>query len=329
MLLAVTTGCGSFMARRMVQAPNTYPHWFAPQAPVLLDFHPNFFTNFSARYLTVGSPPAQLCYRIIEPADYRLAETATNWQEHGSPRTLFDFQACLPGPTNQWTAQPRGTVILLHGYALAQFSMFPWALQLAQDGYRCVLVDLRGHGQSSGRQIYYGIQEPRDLSQLLDRLAAAGELKSPVDAMGESYGAVMALRWKAVEPRLQRVVAITPYAGLSNTVLNLRSQYAGWVPKFLIQAGLKKLPALLGTTATNLDTTTIISQHPCAALFVAADDDKIAPLRDVKELVASASADSRLVVVPGSTHETVTYFFPALTAPITSWLNVAPGGPSP
>ena len=41
-LLLGTAGCGSFMARRMVQAPNTYPTWFAPKPTVLVAFHPNF-----------------------------------------------------------------------------------------------------------------------------------------------------------------------------------------------------------------------------------------------------------------------------------------------
>jgi pimeloyl-ACP methyl ester carboxylesterase len=148
-------------------------------------------------------------------------------------------------------------VVLLHGYGLAQFSMAPWALRLAQEGWRCVLVDLRGHGKSTGKRIYFGIQETHDLSQLLDATGADGRLKEPVAAFGESYGAVLALRWKPVEPRVRTVVAITPYAGLSNTVLNLRHEYARWLPKTLVKAGLKKLPPFWGSTAGELDTTTV------------------------------------------------------------------------
>lgn len=309
------------MARRMVEAPNRYPTWFAPKAPVLLAFHPNFFTNFPKQFVAVGPPTAQLCYRIIEPADYHLTVSSTNWMEGSLKRTEFDFRADLPAKSNAWTAQPRGTVVLLHGYALAQFSMMPWALRLAQEGWRCVLVDLRGHGKSTGKQIYYGVREPHDLSQLLDKLAQDGQLKEPVAAMGESYGAVMALRWKPVEPRVCTVVAITPYAGLSNAVLNLRSEYADWVPKALIRAGIKKLPAVLDTTAAELDTTTVLSQHPESALFVAASDDKIAPADDVEQLRALAAPDSKLIVVPDSTHETVTYHFTELATPVLTWLS--------
>src|SRR5271170_6241500 len=165
------------MAHRMVQAPNTYPDWFAPEAPVLIGFSPKFLTNFSKQFVTVGPPVAQLCYRVVEPADYHLTISSTSWLKHGKKRTEFDFHADLPGQTNIWTLEPRGTIVLLHGYGLAQFSMAPWALRLSQEGWQCMLVDLRGHGNSTGRQIYYGLQEVHDLSQLLDELAHEGRLK--------------------------------------------------------------------------------------------------------------------------------------------------------
>jgi pimeloyl-ACP methyl ester carboxylesterase len=326
LLFLSTAGCGSFMARRMAQAPNTYPTWFAPEAPVELAYSPSFLTNYPKQFVTVGPPTARLCYRVVAPADFNLTVSATNWLEHGRKRTEFNFHADVPGPTNIWTPAPRGTVVLLHGYGLAQFSMAPWALRLAQAGWQCVLVDLRGHGKSTGKEIYYGIQEVHDLSQLLDQLAQDGRLVEPVAAFGESYGAVMALRWKPVELRVGRVVAITPYAGLSNTVLNLRHEYAGWLPKKLVQAGLKKLPAILGTTAAELDTTTALSRSPVTALFVAGTEDKLTPAADVARLRALATAGSELIVVPGATHETVTYYFTDLVPPILTWL-AQKGGP--
>lgn len=319
--MLLTAGCGTFMAHRMAQAPNTYPNWFAPEPAVLLGFPTNLFANFPKQYVSVGPPEARLCYRVVEPADYHLTVSSTNWTAHGQKQTDFEFHAEVPGKANAWTSQPKGTVVLLHGYALAQFSMMPWALELAQEGWRCVLVDLRGHGRSTGKEIFYGIHEPHDLSQLLDQLAGNGRLRAPVAVMGESYGAAMALRWGAADRRIRAVVAITPYAGLSNAVMNLRSQYAAWVPTALIRAGLKKLPAVLGTTPAELDTTSVLSKHSERVLFVAADGDKITPLNEVQQLVAVAAPGSKLIVVPDSTHETVTYHFVELVPPVLDWLT--------
>jgi len=315
-----TAGCGTFIAHSIARAPNRYPSWFAPHAPVTLAFSPKLLTNFAARYVAVGPPAARLCYRIIEPADYHLEISSTNWWEHHQKQYEFRFKASLPGQSNLWTASPRGTVFLLHGYGEAQFSMLPWAFRLAEAGWRCVLVDLRGHGQSTGRHIYFGIIETEDLSQLLDALARDNKLAGPVAAVSESYGAVLALRWEAVEPRVCSVVAIAPYAGLSNTVMNIRQQYADWIPKVMVKAGLKQLPSVLHVPAGELDTTTVLKRTPVKALFVAGGEDKITPVKEVEYLRSLALPGSELIVVPDATHEALTYYFSELAPAVLSWL---------
>ncbi len=319
--VAVTgAGCGSYIARRIAQSPNSYPHWIAPKARVMLDFSSGFLTNFPSHYVKVGPPDARLRYRIVEPAAYDLQVSSSNWIERGEPQFTFTFTANVPGPTNPWTAHPRGTVILLHGYGVAQFAMAPWALRLAQEGWRCVLVDLRGHGKSTGKRIYYGLQEPNDLSQLLDQLDRDGRLVSPVNALGESYGAVIALRAQATEPRLHTVVAINPYASLSNAVVNIRRDYAAWLPGVLVRAGIKKLPVLYGVPAADLDTSTAIARHPFAALFIAGENDKVTPVAEVRRLRSLAAPGSGFVIVPRATHESLNYFFGDLAPPIIGWL---------
>jgi len=323
-LLLGQSGCGTFVAHRILQAPNTYPDWFAPSAPVTLDYDLKFLTNFPRQYVQVGPPAAQLCYRVINPADYQVGVTSTNWLADGRRQFKFTFHATVPGATNAWTAAPRGTVFLLHGYGLAQFSLAPWALRLGQDGWRCVLVDLRGHGRSGGRQIYYGLRETRDLSQLLDQLGSNAPPARPVVALGESYGGALALRWQTVEPRLQSVVALAPYASLSNSVLNIVHDYAGWLPKGLIRSGLRQVPVQLGVPAPELDTTTVLARHPVTALFVAGGEDTIAPVADVTALERLAAPGSRLLIVPHATHEALTYYFDDLTAPVLAWLDATP-----
>jgi len=316
-----TAGCGTFVARSIAKSPNRYATWLAPAAPVSLAFNPRLLTNFTARFVNVGPPAARLCYRIVEPADYQLEITATNWVEHHRKQFEFKFKATVPGRTNLWTLAPRGTIVLLHGYGLAQFSMLPWALRLAEAGWRCVLVDLRGHGQSTGPQIYFGTRETGDLSQLLDALARDQKLTGPVSVVGESYGAALALRWKTVEPRVQSVVVLAPYASLSNAVLNIRREYAGWVPKVIIKSGLKQLPSVLDIPADELDTTTVLKRRPVPALFVAGAEDKIVPEREVEELCALAAPGSEIVIVPDATHEALTYYFGDLVPPVLAWLE--------
>jgi len=322
LLLLSTSGCGRFVARRMAQAPNSYPTWFAPAPPVELAFDPALLASFPVRKVAVGPPPAKLSYRIIDPANFHLVISSTNWVERNRSRTRFSFETQLPAETNAWTQSPRGTVVLLHGYGLAHFAMFPWALYLAQDGWRCVLVDLRGHGESTGDRIFFGVQEANDLSLLLDGLTHDGQLSQPVAAIGESYGAALSLRWKTVEPRLKSVVAIAPYASLSNATLNLGREYARWFPPAFLKAGLKQLPALLQVPPAELDTTQVLKRKPVSALIVAGMQDKIMPPSEVRRVFEATAPTSGLLEVSGASHEAVPYYFNVLGPAVRDWLRL-------
>jgi pimeloyl-ACP methyl ester carboxylesterase len=320
-LALYTAGCGTFVAHSITRSPNRYPSWFDAEAPVTLAFSPKLLTNFPAQFVDAGPPPARICYRIIDPAIYHFSVTSSNWMEDGEKQYEFHFHATVPGPTNAWTAAPRGTVMLLHGYGEAQFSMLPWGLKLAEDGWRCVLVDLRGHGQSTGKRVYFTVVETNDMIQLLNNLDGDKEIAGPVSAMGESYGAVLALRWKTVDPRVRTVVAIAPYASLSNAVLNIRSEYTPIIPKFMVKAGIRKLPKVLGIPATEFDTTTVLQRHPVKALFIAGGLDKIAPINEVRTVRSLALPGSEFIVVPDATHEALTYYFKDLAPAVLPWLE--------
>jgi pimeloyl-ACP methyl ester carboxylesterase len=88
-----------------------------------------------------------------------------------------------------------------------------------------------------------------------------------------------------------------------------------------IQAGLKQLPVVLGVQADDLDTATVLTRHPVAALFAYGTHDNIMPPADVRRLYEEALPGSELIAVPGATHETITYHFNELVPPVLEWLN--------
>ena len=319
-LVCSAAGCGNFVARRMVQAPNTYPHWLAPSPRVQLVFRENFITNFPARFVEVGPPPVRLRYRVVNPADYDCVATSTNWLRRSRQYHRFTFSATVPGVTNSWTANPQGTVVLLHGYGVGAFAMSPWAVRLAQEGWRCVTPDLRGHGGSTGRRIFYGTKEVNDLRQLLDELDRNGKLAQPVHVVGDSYGATLALRWKIEDPRIDRIVSISPYAYLSNAVLNISHDYAKWLPQSMLRSGIKRLPELLEVQPDTLDTVSLLQKSPVKALFIAGELDEITTVADVQQVCNAAATGSRLLVIPKATHEALPYYFDDLVHPVLNWL---------
>jgi alpha-beta hydrolase superfamily lysophospholipase len=131
------------------------------------------------RFIDVGPPQATLAVELVEPK--------------------------LP---------PRATIFVLHGIRDHKEGLRHWAEHLSEAGYRAVLVDSRGHGHSTGDWLTYGVQETRDLSQLVDALHIDG----PLGVMGISYGGATAVEWAAREPRLRAAVAVAPFASLRDIV---------------------------------------------------------------------------------------------------------------
>lgn len=352
----LVAGCSPsrFVANRLLRAPNSYPTWFAPEPRVYLGYQERitdqlqlesllatwsrYFTNgralpeghfpfetnhspsrtFDARF---DSDPARIVFRVVPPAAYQLTLTATNWVENGREKAEFDFRRAIPAPPLPELTRPHGTVFLLHGYGLDQDTLLPWAFWLGERGWQSVLVDLRGHGRSSGDSISFGPVEERELNALLTHLQSTGRAPEPVIALGVSFGATLALRWASADPRLDSAVAIAPYSHLGDVIENVRADFAPWIPPVWIRAGVRSLPEVLGVPEEELDTLSVLRRRPIPALFLAGGNDVIAPPAAVEALQNASSAGSRLWVLDGSNHEALPFRFPEMAPVIERWME--------
>ncbi|HMO65435.1 MAG TPA: alpha/beta fold hydrolase [Verrucomicrobiota bacterium] len=319
LLLAAGCSPGRFVARQMAKAPNSHPTFFAPNAPITLALGTSLWRRLPEHWVEVGPPPASLVVRIFEPGDYGLTLNTTNWTEGRRQHLKLDMVVKFPPRPLPNHPEPRGTIVLLHGYGIALDAMAPWGFLLAEEGWRCVLVNLRGHGRSTGGRIHYGPVEARDLAQALDALERRGLAAGPFGVMGVSDGAGHALRWAGEDPRLAATVAVTPYAELAAAALNIRDEYARWLPRGVARSGTRHLPGVLAVDADELNPSAVLARRPVRALFVAGDADRITPADDIRRLLDRAAPGSALLLVPEAGHEAAPYFFEALRGPVTGW----------
>jgi alpha-beta hydrolase superfamily lysophospholipase len=325
LLIVCACGCGGFAARRIAQAPNSYPKWLAPKAPVTLAFSGKLLSAFTNGSIEVASPPARIHYRIIEPGDYQFRWT--NRLDEARGELDLSFGANVTNGYERTNAvDARGTVILLHGYGVSGLAMLPWAFLLAEEGWRCVLVDLRGHGQSTSKRVYFGTEELNDLRALLTHLEENHDVSVPVQVVGHSFGGVLALRWKMADPRVDRVVSMSPYADLPTAIENIRREYARWIPKFFIAAGARHLPELLQTEPCELNPSCWVNESLSDVLFVAGGADAIATLDQVQRLYRLAGAEKELMIIKNAAHETLPFYLDDLAEPVTRWLRESPVG---
>jgi pimeloyl-ACP methyl ester carboxylesterase len=217
--LLFASGCNSYVANKLVQAPNhdSQLRGVDASASELTEHH-----VAKQLRIDVGPPPASLSVWVVEPITGHGRIELEPGRYQPTVHLVLDSKSepttqlapTQPAPT------PRGTLFLLSGLGDGKdegpYEFYSFAL--ASEGYRIILVDHRGHGRSTGDRISYGSHESRDMVQVLDTLEKRGLIEGEVGVVGVSYGGAVAICWAAIDPRVRTVVAIEPFASLRDAL---------------------------------------------------------------------------------------------------------------
>ncbi len=203
--------------------------------------------------------------------------------------------------------EPRGTTLVLHGIDDQKSSMLEVGRSLSALGHRAVLVDLRGHGASTGRWLTYGVRESEDLRQLLDQLDALGLITGEVGVYGPSYGGAVALHAAARDPRITRVVSVSTFASLRAVVPPYAERaipvVGGLLPELLLDAVVEDAGALGGFSPAAADTAAATAQTRARVLLIHGDADENVPYEHALRLRAACTPRAcELVTIPGAGH---------------------------
>ena len=234
-MVTITSGClTSKMAKLITTAPNLQ---HVPAIVRNQKYAQEYDSLYSQAWrVPVGPPVAEISVATLEPADYHFHyELVFKNLPNGRVSFSSKHDWKVPEPRPAPVAKVKGTIVLLHGYYETKEDMVHWGLRLAEAGYRVVLLDLRGHGRSTGPWISYGTFEVKDLRQVLDDLQAKGLADERIGVLGISYGASMGLLWAAQDRRIGAVVALEPFS-------NARD-----MPEELGRAVMPKMTALLSS----------------------------------------------------------------------------------
>jgi pimeloyl-ACP methyl ester carboxylesterase len=262
-----------------------------------------------AAHAIVDAPNAGLAVPEPEEGEFRVTT--------GPPEASIAYEV-------DGAQEPVATVLVLHGIRDTRVSMLGWASLLGSTGMRAVLVDLRGHGRSTGSTLSYGVLDAADLSRVLDDLQARGLRAGHVGVLGVSYGAATAIEWAGADSRVERVVAIAPFASLAEVV-------PGYSPVPLPDLFVGRSIALAGRMggydpALASPREAITHTSAPVLLFHGMEDDRI-PYWHSREIAAAAPEHSEVVLVDDATHETI-MDDPDLRRRAVAWLRaLAPDPP--
>ncbi len=191
------------------------------------------------------------------------------------------------------------TVFLLHGIRDSKDSLIGWGRHVEACGYGVVRLDLRGHGASTGDVLSYGVQEARDLVQVLDALDREGLVRGPVGVMGHSYGAATAIQWAARDPRVRAVVAVAPFASLRDVV---RGYARVALPDPLVERALACAGARGAFDVDEASPARAIARTDAAVLLVHGRADTQVPAWHSERIQAARAERTELVLVEGAGH---------------------------
>jgi len=325
------SGCTTeILARTIVRAPNSAGTPQMLRDPKMAEL---FRRTYAADFLVpVGPPPAKLSVAVLEPGDYHLQHSLVLVPNpHGGGRADYKLSWTFLDPSAP-KVKPRGTIVLLHGVLVTKEYMVHWAVYLAQQGYRTVLVDLRGHGRSSGNWITFGAVERTDLKQVLDELRRRGLAGGPVGVLGISYGAAVAIDWAAIDPRVGSVVALEPFSDPRRAIIEFSRGYAPDQVKGVTDAQFAAAEAraarLAGFTWADADVLRAAGKLRVPVLFFHGGGDTWLPPSHSRALLAAAPPGSRLRIVAEDNHLTLSARLDPIAAEVSRWFGAHLGVPA-
>ncbi|MDB6135757.1 MAG: alpha/beta fold hydrolase [Verrucomicrobiales bacterium] len=201
--------------------------------------------------------------------------------------------------------EPRGTVILLHGMSTRKENMLPVAERFAAAGFRSIVYDSRGHGDSSGVHVTYGTYETDDLSRVLLEAKKIAGLRGlgPVGLFGYSLGGAVALQAQPGLPEVKAVCSVSAFAELSPVVSGQAENLWNGIASRLLPVVRLETWLQAGFDPFSVSPLASAGQVTCPVLLVHGLKDNLVPVQQARNLAAALGPHCRdTIFVPAGTH---------------------------
>lgn len=324
-LAVFQAGCvSSILAKKAVTAPNQQRPPRVVRDAAYAKRMDQVYTQ--AWRVRVGPPAAELSVAVVEPGDYQFRYVIELKQNERGYRWLEPkFEWKLPDRPASGGPAPKGTLLLLHGYMDSKENMQHWALALAEAGYRCVLVDFRGQGRSTGDLIGYGAFEVSDLSLVLDDLQKKGLASGKVGVIGVSFGASMGLLLAAHDARVGAIVALEPFSNAETAVVEfahgVAPRQAAVISDADFKAGVAGAAKRGHFSWQDGDVLAAMKRVQVPVLFFhGAKDTWISP-ENSRRLYAQAPAGSKLTMLENDDHILLSMRLVSIFEEVQAWFD--------
>lgn len=233
----------------------------------------------------------------------RLARSELAHPPDGLEARLVGFPSGSGATIQGWFAPGRpgaGAILLLHGIGASRGDMIGRARFLAAAGYALLLVDFRGHGESTGARPTYGGLESRDALAAIEFLRSALPLER-IGVIGISMGGAAALLGPAPLP-VQALVLESVYPTIDDGVRDRLRAWLGPIGPALAPLVMRWLFPREGVAAADLRPIDRIHEQEAPVFVVAGSADRYTPPGESRALFERAREPKALWMVEGAGH---------------------------
>lgn len=203
------------------------------------------------------------------------------------------------------TPQPKGTVIVMHGYrSLATIDFALEAEFLHSLGYRLLIPYQRAHGESEGRYITYGVRERFDCRDWAGYAEKRFGARQNIFLMGISMGASTVLMASGLElPEAVRgIVADCGFTSPWDIMAHVAKRDFK-LPAFPLLHALDLLARILaGFGLREADTRRALQKNTRPVLFLHGREDDFVPTWMTEENSRACRAEKEVCLVKGAGH---------------------------
>lgn len=169
-----------------------------------------------------------------------------------------------------------------------------------------MLVDLRGHGASTGKWLTYGQCESRDISQVIDALQQRNLIAGRIGVYGISYGATTSIHVAGRDPRISAVVAVAPFSKMRDEVPDYsRTILPGiedWISDDTLQEAVDAAGEQGDFNPDLSDALEAIGRTEARVLIMHGQDDWLVPPYHSMRLYEAGRDHTELVLLPRLGH---------------------------
>jgi dipeptidyl aminopeptidase/acylaminoacyl peptidase len=247
-------------------------------------------------------------YGFLHPRRHLAGETPAEW---GLDYREVAFTTADGLTLRGWYLPSQNGAAVLVGHGIGGARSLGPAQVLNRHGYGVLTFDWRAHGESDGDLCTFGYHEVRDVAAALAWLQAQPDVDPErIGMLGESMGAVAAIRAAAQLPQIKAVVAESPYADLEEAIRNV------WHGTGLPSFPFVPLQIALGELQSGLDMVDLQPLQDVAAisprplLIMAGGQDPITGAEAGTRLYAAAREPKDLWYEPELGHQSFLSIYP-------------------